>query len=235
MKTTAAILLFTLSSVVLMAQDNATMDVLGIGETRVQPDRVLVGIHLVEKDMKYNNTLKNLDKKTRTLLDVLKKAGLSEEQVKVIQFNVSPNHVYRDGRQYDSGFVARQQIEVLFSNTREQINSFYDALVKSKVDVPMDFSFTLSEEKKAEIRNLLIDNAVADAVAKAKRLASAAGLSLGRIVRVQYGQGQSFPGPVPLRMEMAGDAGMARIAAVADMDAKDIVMRDEVRMSWSFE
>lgn len=221
----------------LQAQEpqKAYMEVRGLGEAKVQPDLVQVQIHLEAREMAYDNTLRALDKKTKSLLSVLRKAGLDEEQARVRNFSVYPNYVYRDGRQYDSGFVARQNIEVEFPNTRKRIDDFYEAFSKSAVDVPMDFTFALSDPKKAEIRNVLIDKAVADARAKAERLARASGVRLMTVYRIHYGQGASFPGPVPLRMEMTQDFAGARKASVSEMEAAEIEMTDEVQMIWLIE
>src|SRR5690606_2103327 len=144
----------------------------------------------------FNKAVQDLNKKATGLEKQLVKAGFKKEDIKTTGYNVHKNYQYKDGQITDTGFVAYQTFVVEFAKDQQRIIKLVNNLSESPVQVSFNFAFTLSDAKDKEVEVELLKRAVDDASLKSKTLASAAGISLKRIVNITYVTHQQ--GPIPM-------------------------------------
>ena len=106
------------------------------------------------------------------------------------------------------------------------------ALAGSGVAAEIHFTFTVRDLESA--RRELLAAAVADASAKAKALAEAAGVKLGALQRLEYDKTTPCLEARPMRKAMLTDA-MAGGGLELDVTPEDILAEDSVTAVWRIE
>jgi uncharacterized protein YggE len=136
------------------------------------------------------------------MLAALAGAGLAGDEVRTAGIDVSPNWEHEDNRPVRRGFTVTNRIAATIRDL-EQVGTVLDAALGSGATGLAGVSFQLAETGAAETEARCL--AVADARARAETIATAAGLTLGRLVGIVEG-GALLPMP---RREMR----MAALAA----------------------
>jgi hypothetical protein len=145
---------------------------------------------------------------------------------------VDANRVRKRDETYDSGFVARQNMEIEFENNKEAIATLTRILTTSPVQFKFRFLFTLSDKKREEARNEVIKLSIEDAKQKAKLIARSLGHQLGQLMDSKYGTFQKdyflddFDDPI-LRSPVSFDI-TSGLSDSMSFDVKQITMTDQV-------
>lgn len=116
----------------------------------------------------------------KKVLDAAKAAGIADNDVETSSYNIQPNYVYADGRAPTISGYQAQQLVTLTLRDVTKAGSTLDALVRDTGATNATVAFSLDDPKEAqaEARKLAVENARA----KAQSMASAAGISLGRVL-----------------------------------------------------
>jgi len=155
--------------------------------------------------------------KMDAVLAALKDQGIEDKDIKTTNYSVYPKYVYTAGicgptycppsQQTLDGYTATHNVSVKVRKTEEVGQALSVVGDKGATDIS-SVSFTtddpdqLTEEARA--------NAIADARAKAKRLAKDLGVRLVRVVSF-YENNNGYPRPVYETMGMGGD--MAKVSS----------------------
>lgn len=233
------IIAFTLAlqSMMLYAQDkknSATISVVGVATTRVQPDEGVLMLDASFIGLDVNQAMAGLDKKAKELSRMIVAAGLDEKLVKVNNFQINKHTVYNRGIVKDSGYTASQNMQVKFVYSKDKMAKILTAFSQGKTDYHMYFNFILSDSLKKKTENQLMKSAVKDAQQKSNILSAEAGVKIKGIKTIEYGFNNGNQ-PYPMintrgaLMEDSSNNGMQGFTP------NDIEMRDEVMIIYEFE
>jgi uncharacterized protein YggE len=218
-----------LSNVV--GQDIPKLEVTGNAQTMVKPDLAILNANISSIELEYDDAIKALSNKTNKLKKQLTKLKFNENEIKTTNFSVRKNYKYKKGERIDSGFVASHAVRVEFPYDKERLTKVITALGVSEAEANMQFEFGLSNSKKKEVEADLIKDAIEDAKRKATIIESSAELKLQNIINIQYhGGGEQAP---VYRYQAA--ARMEADNSEPTIDAKEILMRQEIQVVWAIE
>lgn len=198
------------------------MSVRGEGRVRVRPDTVRLNGVMQEVCQTYDGAVDRSVSCVSPLRMRLMEAGFDSETLRSVSVSVRPRYEYEGGdrqRQVLVGFEYAHTLRMEIGCDPDTVNRILGAL--SGEGCPrFSLEYTLSDPSHAEADARR--SAVTDAVLKAEQISSAAGVRLGDIVSIRYGDG-------------GGDTVMlcGRSAnGPCDTVPEDLEFSDEVIIEW---
>ena len=194
------------------APRQAVITVIGEGRATMAPDMAVLTFSVVKQEKTAREALDNNNKAMSDVLAALKTAGIAERDLQTSGFSVQPQYRYpqgTDGQQLPPELIGYQVSNALKVRVRDlsKLGGIIDQSVTLGVNQGGDIQFTNDKPDSAveEARK----NAVADAIARAKTLASAAGVKLGNVIEINENGPRPQPMPVMRAAMMKSEADSA--------------------------
>ncbi|MGY9105237.1 MAG: SIMPL domain-containing protein [Alphaproteobacteria bacterium] len=180
-----------------------TIVVSGSGEASAVPDQAQVSAGVVSQAATANAALDANTEAVARVFDALSDAGIEDRNIRTSNFSVSPQYEpYRQDNPEQRriiGYQVSNQVTAIVEEI-DALGRTLDALVRSGANQLNGISFSISDPKPLEEEARR--GAVLDAIAKARTLADAADVTLGKILSIQEGGGgYQPPGPMFMRAE----------------------------------
>lgn len=193
-------------------KDKATIVVTGEGRSTTAPDMAVLQLSVVKDAKTAREALDANNKTMAEVLNALKDGGIADRDLQTSGFMLNPQYNYptnNDGGNRPPELIGYQVTNGVSVRVRDltKLGEVVDKSVTLGVNQGGGVQFT--NDKPEAVITEARKAAVADAIEKAKVLAQAAGVSLGKIVNISE-QGYR-PEPVPMMRaasakEYAGDA-----------------------------
>lgn len=193
----------------------ATISVSGKGEILVKPDIATFSFGIQEESLVVGTAQDKVAKSENTILDFLKKGGVSADDIKVSDYNIYPRYdyvrygtdVYGGGKQVLAAYVVSESVEVKVRNISDA-----GKLIGSMGELGATnlSGLSFSVDKQDDVMKEARGKAIADAKVNAEKLAKELGVSLGKIV--DFSDGNVNP-PVP--MYYAKDMAVSSVGGAA--------------------
>lgn len=162
----------------------------GTATTDVAPDYVVFTISIEGEALKTAEASAIADKKAVKLFEILKVAGVEQDDIRVSNLNVSPDYEYdekTDKRTYKGQVVSRE-----FKATLHDLSKF-SGLVQDFLDADVDVdNVDFASSHKDEIEKHNLEAAIADARKRADDMASQVGEHVDRVYGMAPGQYSAF-------------------------------------------
>lgn len=157
-----------------------TITVVGEGLVSVAPDRALLRLGVTTRAATAAEALRAHEADVARVLTRVRQFGIPDRQIQIEALAIHENY----GQNGLDG-VAAVRIVTVTTDSLRTVPDLVAAVVSEGANRLDGLTYTLRDPKPAEARAL--DAAVADARAKAERIARASGVTLGRVVAVQEG------------------------------------------------
>ncbi|MBY5797755.1 SIMPL domain-containing protein [Rhizobium leguminosarum] len=189
------------------------ISVTGDGESSVAPDMAVVNLAVVKQAKTAREALDENNKAMNDVLAALKSGGIAERDLQTSGFSIQPQYNYPqpvDGQQQQPQLIGYQTINSVTVRLRDlaKLGAVIDQSVTLGINQGGEIQFTNDKPDAAieEARKA----AVADAVKRAKTLSEAAGVKLGRILKINENVPRAMPQPVyrATMMKEASDAAV---------------------------
>jgi uncharacterized protein YggE len=135
----------------------------------------------------------------------LTQLGFTGDAVRTTGYSIQQEFDFANGRRTPRGYVARNGLEVRVDDVR-RVGELLDATVEAGATTVSSIRFDLKDRASAEREALRL--AVTDARGRAEAIASGAGRSIDRVLRIVDTPEPRFKGPQPMMMERAGVASV---------------------------
>ena len=173
----------------------------GLGEIKARPDMAAITSGVTSEAPTAQAALARNNAAMTAVISALKNAGVSQDDIQTSNFSVSPQYPpYQPGQTTSpriSGYQVSNQVTARVKNL-DKLGSILDALVQAGSNQISGISFDIDQPKP------FLDDArkkaVADAHSKAELYATAASVSLGRVIQISE---SAVVVPQPFRMRMA--------------------------------
>lgn len=215
----------------------STLNVSGVATVSVKPDLGILMISVSEIKQDMASAVSGLGIKSDYYINLFRKLGFNEKDLKTTDFIVARNRVYRNDETIDSGYIASQNIKLQFVYSQQLLQKILAEFSTSSVPVDFSFDFELSEELKKSVQTRIIEIAVKDGQEKAQLMANACGRKLGKIVNMSYGQWMGDGGMQQLERRDSHDLKYSVSHAVQSFNftPDDLVFRDSVHFEYNIE
>ena len=215
----------TVNSIVTTQTDLFTVD--GVGEVMAKPDQASFTVGVTQIGATSEAAENEVTTTTNTIIEELKRIGIKEDDIKTQNYSVYPNQNFEGGRNSITGYTANQELQVKAESV-EVANRALDVATANGATNISGPNFTLNDEDIEKYRSEARLKAIANAKEKAKELADAAGVRLGRVVSVRESTDGQPPVPMFNRAEMAIDAG----GDAANIQPGENTVRSTVSLSY---
>lgn len=196
--------------------DPGTLTVSGEAGFQASPDIAVLSLGVTTEGASAGAALSDNSAALQAVLQRLRAAGIEERDLQTSSLSLNPNWVgHETGLPRIASYIATNLLTVTIRDLAG-LGPVIDASVGEGANTLNGLEFQLSAPGAAlaEARKL----AVADAMARAETLASAAGVTLGPILSITEGGG--FAPPMPMfRAEAAMDAGVPTAAGQVGLTA----------------
>lgn len=175
----------------------------GEGEAALRPDLALLTLAVMREAPTAREAMTANNEAIAAVIAALKEAGVADRDLQTAGLQINPRYDYprnQDGNQ-TAVLAAYQVTNTLSVRVRDiaRVGEILDQAVTLGVNQGGGISFT-NDDPSAAIQEAR-RKAVADAIAKARTLAEAAGVDLGKVVEISE---QSFaPPPMPFLSKIA--------------------------------
>jgi uncharacterized protein len=199
---------FTAASAIAQTSDLAgarqpSITVAGTGESHGKPDFAQVQLGVVTEAPTAAEALRKNNEAMSQLIVMIRKRGIEDKDLQTVQFNVSPRYKYDKNQQEPpkiAGYQVTNEVHVKVRNLLA-LGAFLDETVSLGANQIRGISFGVAEP--AQLMDEARKKAIADAQRRARVYAEAAGVKLGKPLRIAE-QAGGRPGPYPVaRMEAA--------------------------------
>ena len=214
-----------------------TIRVTGKGQIKVHPDMTRITMTLAGKNRDYSKTLRCSSEDTEMLKDVLSSHGFERSDLKTLNFDVDTEYEnYRDSkRDYKrrfAGYSFTHTMKVEFESDNDRLGRILYSLANCPVKPEFRISYTVKEPEK--VKNMLLGNAVTDAMEKAAVLSRAAGTNLKEIQTIDYSWSKIDFEVSPSDGFMLKSCAMDEACSGLSMDIEpdDIEVTDTVTVIW---
>lgn len=201
-----------------------TISVTGMAERKVVPDEAHLNVNLNAMEMTLGAAKSAHDAKLNKLMGIIRGAAIDEKKVSTQSSGTQPIYTYESDAQGQSkrifkGYRVQTMLDITVSDTTK-LSSLMDQISGAGFEQGantewgdlMNMYYTISNPEAVK-EEMLVD-AIANAKAKAQRMANAAGAALARVYSITEGSAPTFqPRPMPM-MAMAKSMD-ARVEAAA--------------------
>ncbi len=167
--------------------------VTGKGKLTVVPDRTILSISLKGLETEYKNALEQSKKLSQEIKNLFMKLGFENTDIKTRNFEIEARHE----REYDEndhlkmifkGYEFIHDMSVEFDKNNELLGKIMYELSSCTAKPELSLQYTVKDVEKQ--KNELLTKAIHDSKKKAKLLADASEVILGKIVRIDYSWGE---------------------------------------------
>lgn len=204
----------------------------GEGKVSVTPDVAKLSFGIQSQGQILKRVQDDVNTKSKTLTDAIKKFGIGDGDIKTTSYNVYPQYDYTNSSQRITGYQVSTNYEVTVKNF-DKINDLIVAGTASGANIVGNISFDLNDSTKTEKTNEARTKAVADAKTKAEGLARAAGITLGKIINVSENQNQNIR-PVAFALDKSAVSTGGGVP-VAQPDIQPGTTEIDVNISLSYD
>lgn len=206
--------------------------VTGEGEATVAPDMAILTLSVMREAKTAREALDANNAAMTEVTEAIKLFGIADRDVQTAGLQIMPRYNYTnkpDGTQ-DAELVAYQVTNTLTVRVRDLVKTgeIIDKAVSLGVNQGGNIVFT-NDDPSATITQAR-KNAVAEATTRAKTLAEAAGVQLGRVIEIMD---QSF-GAQPMQIQ-AKSFDRAMAAASVPIEAGETTYRVQVNMTFELK
>ena len=174
----------------------------GTGEVTVIPDTALISFGISKTSPTVQEAKNQVNEIANKITQDIKNLGVNVKDIKTTNYSINPQYDYRTSQQIVTGYSVDTNIEVKLQPI-DKANQAIDAATKDGANQISGAQFTIDDSKEKELIREARKKAIKDAKEKARDLANAAGIRLGRIVDIQE-DAQNYPRPY-MREFMAAD------------------------------
>lgn len=183
---------FSVNSITTNKQNLFT--VTGTAEVNAVPDTAMVSLGVNKNGPTAEAAKEEVNKIINRITTDLKNQGVDEKEIKTTNFNVNPDYDYTNGRQTPKGYSVSANIEVKLKSV-ERANAAIDTATKDGATQVGNVQFVINDEQQKTLEDQARKEAIKKAKEKARSIADAAGIHLGRIVDVQESGDTNNPRP----------------------------------------
>ncbi len=206
--------------------------VTGEGEATVAPDMAILSLSVMREAKTAREALDANNAAMAEVIEAVKQFGIADRDVQTAGLQIMPRYNYTnkpDGTQ-DAELVAYQVVNTLTVRVRDLVKTgeIIDKAVSLGVNQGGNIVFT-NDDPSATITEAR-RNAVAEATTRAKTLAEAAGVQLGRVIEIMD---QSF-GAQPMQIQ-AKSFDRAMMGASVPIEAGETSYRVQVNMTFELK
>ena len=202
----------------------------GRGEATTAPDMATINAGVTSTATTAREALDANTKAMAALLETLKAAGIAEADIQTTNFSVNPQYFYADRDQNGNtpppkitGYQVQNTVDVKIAKL-DGLGAILDKIVSDGANTINGISFSVGDSSRLmeEARKA----AFADAAAKARTYADAAGVGLGDILSINE-TGGNAPRPVVFKTLAA-----AAPAAAVPVQAGQLTYDVDVTVQW---
>jgi len=195
-----------------------TVSFIGEGKVKATPDTAKVDIGLISEGKDSISVQNENSDRMNKVIDYLKKEGISADDIKTSNYNLSPKYEYSKGKSTLAGYILNQTLTVTIRDLNK-VGEILDGSVNSGAN--QINSVSLFIDKPEELKNKAREEAVKQAKEKAAVVSKIAGFRLGRLVN--FSESTLGEPPVYRAMEMAG-GGAAAAAPQIEPGSQEIII-----------
>jgi len=184
-------------------EKKTTFDVEAEGKVTSIPDTAEINLGIQVNKPTVEVAQSQANQKIKKITDELKKIGIEEKYIKTINYSVYTEYDYRVGQKI-IGYNVNITLKVKVKDF-QKINQVIDIATSQGANQIGGLSFTIDDEKLEELQTEARNQAIAKAQKKAKEIARAGGIKIGRLVNISENL-VSYP-PVPLTAREMGVGG----------------------------
>lgn len=182
----------------------------GESTVKVAPDQAWATVAVETRDAKAPQARQLSAVAMTTVMAALKSSGIAADAIKTVGYSLNPDYEYVNGRQRMKGFLVSNQVQVRIDDitkVADVLDSVGALTLASSSNMTIaNLRFDLKNRSALERDALRL--AVVDAMENVKAMAAGAGVTLGRIARIdQTGRSQQFDKIEPM-MAMASRGAM---------------------------
>jgi hypothetical protein len=166
----------------------------GTGKVTIVPNVVRVTVGIEENGNTLKNTQNSANKKSKDLVESLRKLGVGESNIKTTSYNIFPEYNYDSQFPRITGYRVSINYEVKITDF-DKVDDVLITTTNAGANVIGGISFELDEKTKKEKLQEARELAIKEAKEKAESLAKTAGISLGKVINVSENQAVNFPQP----------------------------------------
>ncbi|MFC7229173.1 SIMPL domain-containing protein [Salinirubellus salinus] len=187
------------------ADSTPSISVSGAATVEAAPDLAVVRVAVEREADTADRARGDVATAVEEMREALRDAGVPDANVTTESFGVFPQYQYDDGERTLDGYRAVHSFRIEVSPDRA--GEIVDVAVGNGADRVAGVAFTLSEEKRAELRQEALTLAVENARTDAETMAAAAGVSVGPVQSLST---SNSVGPVSPVEFARGDAAESR-------------------------
>ncbi|GAB4431368.1 MAG: SIMPL domain-containing protein [Chloroflexi bacterium OHK40] len=176
--------------------------VIGNGEIRVAPDMASVQIGVETTAPTTREALDQNTAQAEAIIDQVKQLGVAEKDIQTSGFNIYAT--YSDAGRTVTGYTVSNTVNVTIRDLA-QAGDLLDKVVQAGANRVYGISFGVSDPKAAQAQAR--DAAMADARARAERLAQSGSASIGQILVISESIGSGPVVPLPAMADRFQGAG----------------------------
>ena len=207
------------------AQDNNGIVVTGEGVVESEPDIATVQVGVSMQDNTANKVYEATNKIIKDIIDALVKIGIKKEEIKTIGIGLSPQYDYAQGKQKFIGYQMYHNLSVQVKKIDKLADVIDNATYAGANTISsISFGFQDPEKLKSQARIKAIDAAGK----KAKEIADAANIKLGKILQISE---YSYPYEGRTVETAAMGGGGAVIAPGTSSVHASVTIRYEIQQS----
>ena len=220
-----------------------TLKVTGKGILEVKPDITIIRVELKKTEKTYQKAMEMANEEGKALKELLSKVGINKDTIKTTRFSIEPHYLYYkdsygNNKSKIDGYTFDNELEFKFDIDNKLLGAVLYQIASCKTSSNVDIKYSYKDVEKA--KNMLLKNAVADAVQKAEILSMASNVKLKNIVSINYSfDDLSFEiSPFNRRYResmITGEYLLESSSYDMDIDPEDITLRDSVTIVWSIE
>ncbi len=199
-----------------------TISIQGEGKVTAVPDIGMITVSIVNSDKDVAKAQESNISKFNTLVAAMKTEGIDKKDLTTTNYSVYPQYDYSNGSARLTGYEVRQSLSIKIRNL-DNAGRVITVAGQNGVNEVSGLTFTIDEPEA--LQDEAREEALANAREKAERLATLAGVKLGKIVSFSEATaGTPVPAPYYYEKDMAQGGATLNSVPSFEQGSQDIVV-----------
>jgi len=201
------------------------LSVSGTGEIKTAPDIARISLGVLTQAKEAAAAAQENAARVTAIMGALKKAGIAEKDIETAMYNVNPMYDYKEGTQILTGYQVSNIVRVS-TKKLDMVGRLIDAGLSAGANNVQGVTFDIENEEP--LKQQALAKAIEAAQAKARVMAAALKIELGRVLSVTESE-QPVYVPQPMGVMYAE----ARTTVPTPISPQQLTVRASVQVTYA--